>query len=214
MPASMDILLDLLPALGFLMLNVFIPGPNVLNTIATAMGSGRQAGLACAMACGAGLLLWAVAVLLGAAALFAAVPLIEAAFTTVGGLLLLYFAYRYIRKAVGPAAILVAIKGTTMQRAFNQAFLVMMSNPKVLTTWLAVIALFPIVARDGVHITAYAVMACLASFSGHALFALVFSTDRASRIYLRLARPINGIVGAGFCLYGLKLLMGVLAVLG
>ena len=77
--------IDLLPALGFLMVNVFIPGPNVLNTIATAMGSGRQAGLACALACGLGLLLWAIAVLLGAAALFAAVPLIEAGFTTVGG---------------------------------------------------------------------------------------------------------------------------------
>ena len=42
------------------MLNVFIPGPNVLNTIATAMGSGLKAGMACAFACGAGLLLWAL----------------------------------------------------------------------------------------------------------------------------------------------------------
>ena len=50
-------LFDLMPALLFLMLNVFIPGPNVLNTIATAMGSGLRAGMACAFACGAGLLL-------------------------------------------------------------------------------------------------------------------------------------------------------------
>jgi threonine/homoserine/homoserine lactone efflux protein len=35
-------LFDLMPALLFLMLNVFIPGPNVLNTIATAMGSGLR----------------------------------------------------------------------------------------------------------------------------------------------------------------------------
>lgn len=205
----MALIADLLPALGFLMLNVFIPGPNVLNTIATAMGSGRQAGLACALACGFGLLLWAIAVLLGAAALFAAVPLIEAGFTTVGGTLLLYFSYRYIRKALGPEAKLVVIRGTTMKRAFNQAFLVMMSNPKVLTTWLAVISLFPVIASDAAHITLYACMACAASFSGHASLALLFSTDRASQIYIRLARPINGVVGAGFGLYGAKLLADV-----
>ena len=40
-----------LPALGFLMLNVLIPGPNVLNTVATSIGSGRLAGIYCAYAC-------------------------------------------------------------------------------------------------------------------------------------------------------------------
>ena len=74
-------LFDLMPALLFLMLNVFIPGPNVLNTIATAMGSGLRAGMACACACGAGLLLWALAVLFGAAAMFAALPVAQAALT-------------------------------------------------------------------------------------------------------------------------------------
>ena len=48
---------DLLPALGFFLLNVFVPGPNVLNTIATSTGSGYRAGLACAVACGLGILL-------------------------------------------------------------------------------------------------------------------------------------------------------------
>ena len=49
--------INLLPALGFLILNVFVPGPNVLNTIATAIGSGYRTGLACALACGVGILL-------------------------------------------------------------------------------------------------------------------------------------------------------------
>lgn len=203
-------LFDLMPALLFLMLNVFIPGPNVLNTIATAMGSGLRAGMACACACGAGLLLWALAVLFGAAALFAALPVAQVALTALGGLLLQYFAFRYLRKSVGPETKLTAIHNQPVARAFAQAFMVMMTNPKVLTTWLAVISLFPVIASDVLHITLFTLMAGGASFAGHALFAMLFASRTASRIYLRLYRPINALVGIGFSLYGLKLLAGLL----
>ena len=203
-------LFDLMPALLVLMLNVFIPGPNVLNTIATAMGSGLRAGMACACACGAGLLLWALAVLFGAAALFAALPVAQAALTALGGLLLQYFAFRYLRKSVGPETKLTAIHNQPVARAFAQAFMVMMTNPKVLTTWLAVISLFPVIASDVLHITLFTLMAGGTSFAGHALFAMIFASRTASRIYLRLYRPINALVVIGFSLYGLKLLAGLL----
>ena len=201
---------DLMPALAFLMLNVFIPGPNVLNTIATAMGSGLKAGMACAFACGAGLLLWALAVLLGAAALFAALPVAKAALTVLGGVLLQYFAFRYLRKSFGPGAQLTAIDNQPVGRAFAQAFMVMMTNPKVLTTWLAVISLFPVIASDALHISLFTLMAGGASFAGHALFATLFASQTAGRIYLRLYRPINALVGIRFSIYGLKLLSGLL----
>lgn len=202
----MAVLIDLLPALGFLMLNVFIPGPNVMNTIATAMGSGRRAGIACAFACGFGLFLWALAALLGAAVLFATLPIAKAAMTLLGGVLLLYFAYRFVGKALRPVSEFSAIHGVSWRHAFMQAFLVMLSNPKVLTTWLAVISLFPIVTSDSQHIAGFTILAATASFSGHGLVATLFSTKPASRLYMRLYRPINGMVGIGFCLYGLKLL--------
>ncbi len=204
-------LIDLLPALGFLMLNVFIPGPNVMNTIATAMGSGRRTGLACALACGCCLFLWALAALLGAAVVFAAFPQVLTIMTVIGGLLLLYFAYKFIRKALTPVMDVAAIDNVTMWAAFRQASLVMLSNPKVLTTWLAVVSLFPVVAKTETHIASFAVLSAAASFSGHALVATAFSTKRASRVYVRLYRPINGLVGAGFCVYGLKLLIDAFA---
>ena len=84
--------------------------------------------------------------------------------------------------------------------------MVMMTNPKVLTTWLAVISLFPVIASDVLDITLFTLMAGGMSFAGHALFALLF----ASRIYLRLDRPINAVVGIGFSLYWLKMLAGLL----
>jgi len=199
-------LIDLLPALGFLMLNVFIPGPNVLNTIATAMGSGHRAGMACAVACGLGLFVWAIGILFGAAALFAAVPVAKSALTALGGVLLQYFAFRYLRKAASPAGKIEAVRNQPFKAAFIQAFLVMMTNPKVLTTWLAVISLFPIVASDLTHVTIFCIMAGFASFTGHAIFATLFSSRASGALYLRLYRPVNALVGIGFCFYGLRLL--------
>jgi hypothetical protein len=53
-------------------------------------------------------------------------------------------------------------------------------------------------------------MAGTASFTGHFIFATVFSSSLASRIYMKFYRPINGIVGIGFIFYGMKLFLNLL----
>ena len=201
--------INLLPALGFLILNVFVPGPNVLNTIATAIGSGYRTGLACALACGVGILLWATIALFGAAVFFQQYPLANKSLITIGGLLLLYFSFKYIKRSLNPQEQITSIRDQSYNSAFWQALLVMMTNPKVLTTWLAVISLFPIVTDGVKNILSFIILSALASFSGHALFATLFSSKAASKIYLALYKPINGIVGIGFFFYALKLFTGM-----
>ena len=199
---------DLLPTLGFFLLNVFVPGPNVLNTIATSTGSGYRAGLACALACGLGILLWASAALFGAAAFFETYPLANQSLIILGGSLLIYFAVRYLRKAFNPQSQLESIQDQSFSLAFWQAFVVMMTNPKVLTTWLAVISLFPIITLGLQNIFGFILLSAAASFSGHAIFATFFSSKTAAAMYLLLYRPLNGLVGIGFFFYGIKLLSG------
>ena len=198
----------LLPALGFFLLNVFVPGPNVLNTIATSTGSGYRAGLACALACGLGILLWASAALFGAAAFFETYPLANQSLIILGGSLLIYFAVRYLRKAFNPQSQLESIQDQSFSLAFWQAFVVMMTNPKVLTTWLAVISLFPAITLGLQNILGFILLSAVASFSGHAIFATFFSSKTAAAMYLLLYRPLNGLVGIGFFFYGIKLLSG------
>ena len=202
--------INLFPALGFLILNVFVPGPNVLNTIATSIGSGYRSGLACALACGLGILLWATAALFGAAAFFQNYPLANKSLIILGGALLLYFSFRYVKNSFNSPEELISIQGQTFKTAFWRALLVMMTNPKVLTTWLAVISLFPLITDGLQNIINFILLSALASFSGHAIFATLFSSKTASTIYLRLYRPINALVGFGFCIYGLKLLTGTI----
>ena len=198
------------PALGFFILNVFVPGPNVLNTIATSMGSGRASGVACALACGLGLFISALVALFGAALLFYKTPIVHTSLTMFGGAMLIYFAQRYIRKALSYSEKLVALHNIDKKIAFQQAFLVVMSNPKVMTTWLAVISLFPVVVSNVYNVLIFSVMAGTASFIGHFIFATVFSTRLASQIYMKLYRPINGAVGIGFIIYGIKLFISIL----
>jgi threonine/homoserine/homoserine lactone efflux protein len=198
------------PALIFFVLNVFIPGPNVLNTIATSMGSGRSAGIACAFATGLGVILTALVALFGAAILFYKIPVIYTGLTILGSTLLLLFAKRYIQKSLSSSAKLVALSDIDKKTAFQQAFLVLMSNPKMMTTWLAVISLFPVVAGSFNNIITFSLMAGIASFTGHLIFATVFSTRLASRIYMSLYKPINALVGAGFIFYAFKLILSII----
>ena len=84
-----------------------------------------------------------------------------------------------------------------------------MSNPKVMTTWLAVISLFPFIASNAYNAFIFSTMAGMASFIGHFIFATVFSSSLASKIYMQLYRPINGIVGIGFVIYGMNLFLSL-----
>ena len=203
-------IINFIPPLGFFILNVFVPGPNVLNTIATSMGSGRSSGVACALACGLGLFISALAALFGAALLFYKIPIIYRGLTVFGGIMLLYFAQSYIRKSLSSSEKLIVLQNIDKKTAFQQAFLVVMSNPKVMTTWLAVISLFPFIASNVYNVLIFSVMAGTASFTGHFIFATVFSSSLASQIYMQFYRPINGIVGIGFIFYGMKLFLSLL----
>lgn len=74
---------------AFLAVNILSPGPNVINTIASAMGSGRAAGMGSAVGVGLGIGGWCLSMSLGMASLFALWPQAQTALTVVAtGLLL------------------------------------------------------------------------------------------------------------------------------
>jgi threonine efflux protein len=201
----------LLPPLGFFAVNVVTPGPNVLTTIGISLGSGRAAGYGCAAACGVGVLVWAAAALLGAGALFAAVPETRAGLTVVGAVVLLYFAFRYARRAMMPPDAVARIEGTTPRAAFSQSLMVLASNPKALTTWVAMLTIFPIISRGWDMMLAFAFGCAMVATLCHVFYATLFSSNRAARIYALAVRPVNGAVAIGFTIYAVKLLLDVAA---
>jgi threonine/homoserine/homoserine lactone efflux protein len=198
---------------AFIGANVLSPGPNVLNTITTAMGSGRAAGLAAAAGVGVGIIVWCLGMSLGAAALFALVPVAQSVLRVLGAGLLVWFASRYLRSAWAgfhrrPTA-LKGVAGLTFRAAFLRSLSVIALNPKALTTWLFVLSIFP-VARAASADIAVLCLGTIAVASGiHAAYALVFSTKTAAAAYLRAAPWINACVGVFFLTVATELLLSL-----
>jgi hypothetical protein len=79
----------------------------------------------------------------------------------------------------------------------------------MMTTYLAVFSLFPIVTSRFEYAVLFSGISGIASFTGHLIFATIFSTHLASQTYMKLYRPINGLVGIGFILYSIKLFLSL-----
>jgi threonine/homoserine/homoserine lactone efflux protein len=194
---------------AILALNIMSPGPNVLNTITTAMGSGRAAGFASAAAVGVGIGIWCLSMSLGVAALFAVVPYAEETLTVMAAGLLLWFATRYLRAGLrgvtGRDVSLRGVSGLDMRASFLRSLAVNATNPKALTTWIAVLGIFPTaMARPG-DIALLTIGACALSFTIHTAYATVFSTRRAADLYLRAAPVVNLVVGVFFVTFAIRL---------
>lgn len=203
---------------GFLALNILTPGPNVLNTVTLAIGSGRRAGLGAALGTGAGFAVWSVGAMLGLAALLAAAPRARLGLSLLAAGLLVWFALRHLAAArAGFAARRRGAPASPPGRAglgpgagFARAVGVLMTNPKALTTWLAVAGLFP-VTQAGPGDLALFCLGCAGLGAGiHAIYALVFSTAPAARAWLRAAPALNLGVGLFFLGFAARLALGAL----
>lgn len=201
---------EILTAWAVFAANVLSPGPNVFNTIAIALGSGRRTALAVVPAVGIGVLGWASAAVLGAAAAFQRLPWLEPALTALGGSLLLWLASRYVRRALSWSGEIGRGRVMTPRTAFAVTLGILATNPKALTTWLVLISIFPVATASAeagaVMIAGSAAVAAL----GHLVYAVVFSTRQAAAAYARAGRWINLAVAAFFASLGVSLLLRVM----
>jgi threonine/homoserine/homoserine lactone efflux protein len=201
---------------AILALNVLTPGPNVINTIATAMSAGRAPGVGAAFGVGVGVGGWCLATTLGIAALFKLVPGLQHNLSFVAIGLLAWFALRYLRVAwAGWRGARKGLPSLPRQDSFGSAFwrslMINWLNPKALTTWLAILTIFP-VARAGLSdVVLLWVGAVTVAGSMHIGYALVFSTKPAARFYLRYGWVMSGVAGVLFSLFALRLLLELLA---
>lgn len=199
---------------AFLAMNIATPGPNVLNTIALAIGSGRRAGLGSALGVGLGIGLWCLGMSLGMAALMQRVPGLRVVMTLLACGLLVWFASRYLRAALAGwrnrgRAEVKGRAGAGPRTAFLRSLSVNASNPKALTTWIAVMAMFPVGGAGGWDIALLCAGSCLLSFSIHTAYALAFSTPAATRVWLRMAPAVNAAVALFFLGFALRLAIGL-----
>jgi threonine/homoserine/homoserine lactone efflux protein len=197
----------------FLAANIASPGPNVLNTIALAMGSGRRAGFGSACGVGIGIGLWCLSMLLGLSVVIAVLPWAEDLLLWMAVGLLLLFALRYLRAAfAGYRARGMELpegrRGLGFWTGFRRALAVIAVNPKALTSWLAVMGMFPVAEAQAGDVAVLCVGACLLSFSIHSVYMILFSTAPALRFYLRAGWVLQGVAAVLFASFALRLVAG------
>lgn len=204
---------DFLPVWGFLAANIVSPGPNVLTTIALSMGSGRAAGMGSASGVGLGISMWCLGMTLGVSVIIGLVPDLQRLLTWAAVGLLLWFAWRYLRAAwSGWQAQTMRLPPTSdglgWRDGFRRALLVNAVNPKALTSWLAVLGLFPVARAGAGDIALLCVGACVLSFGIHSAYTLAFSTPAAARAYLRAGWVLQAAAGILFTGFALRLVAG------
>jgi threonine/homoserine/homoserine lactone efflux protein len=193
--------------------NVASPGPNVFNTIAIALGSGRRAALAVVPAVALGVLGWAAAAVLGAAVAFRQAPWLAPALSALGGGLLLLFAWRYARRAWGWADRGAQPRALDPRAAFLLTLGVLATNPKALTTWLVLVTIFPAARASPAAVATMVLGAALLAGLIHAGYALAFTTRPAAAAYARAGRWITAGVAVFFAGLGTSLLLRAAAAL-
>ena len=204
-----DHLPGILLAYSAFLLGVSSPGPNVLAIIGTSMSVNRKAGISLALGVASGSFTWAMLTALGLSAILATYAAAITMIKIVGGLYLLWLAYKAFKSAASAhdieARALDAQTRTYLGYALR-GYIIQMTNPKAALTWVAIIALG---LKPGAPLWVAAVIVLgtfMLSIVIHVLYAMVFSTPIMVTLYGKARRYIQATLGTFFAFAGTKLL--------
>ena len=211
----MDQIIDHMPgiilAYSAFLISIMSPGPNVLAIMGTSMSVGRASGLALAMGVAFGSLVWAVLTATGLSAILAsfAFAFVMVGIKIVGGLYLLWLAFKAFRSAASTHDIEAATINGDVQGPsgyFIRGLTIQLTNPKAALAWIAIISLG--LSADAPFWVAFVIVAGTAVLSLiiHMVYALAFSSSPMVRMYGAARRWIQASLGAFFAFAGLKLL--------
>jgi threonine/homoserine/homoserine lactone efflux protein len=182
------------------------PGPSNLAIMSLAASHGRKAALTFALGVISGSMFWAMVAMLGMAAALVTYSRFIVAIKLLGGLYLLWLAFKAARSALASDDLQTAERAreATLRSLYIRGVLLHLTNPKAILVWLSIVALAS--NRSGIGhgalIPGCAVIGSVV-FSG---YAVLFSTDSARRLYLRSRRALNACLAAAFGAAGIKLL--------
>ncbi|MEM7545637.1 MAG: LysE family translocator [Pseudomonadota bacterium] len=190
------------PAIAFL-IAAATPGPANLALMNLSMRSGRRPGLAMAAGLTLGLAFWGGLVALGLGALVLQSATALTVFRIVGGLVLIWLAWKSARSAWQAAA--VPLPAPPSHRTFAAGLILNLSNPKAAIAWGAAIAVGLPVDASAADLWLLTGICALIGAGNYLAYALLFSTARAQASYVKARRWIEGAAalilgGAGLAL--------------
>lgn len=205
----MDTFMMLLPVYVAYLLGTASPGPSNMAIMGVAMSQGRRPALMLAAGVISGSLCWALLVATGLSTLLLAYAQAMVVIKVVGGIYLLWLAWKAARSAAhrGTGISVPLVATGSVRSLYRRGVLLHLGNPKAILVWTAIMSL-------GIHPDAAPIVLPLI-VGGCALlgvmvfssYALLFSTPAMSRGYQKCRRSIEGVFALFFTAAGIKLLL-------
>lgn len=199
----------ILLAYSAFLLCVSSPGPNVMAVIGTSMGVSRKAGISLALGVASGSFTWAMLTALGLSALLATYAAAITIIKIVGGLYLLFLAYKAFKSAASVHDIQARTLGGQTLSSFGyslRGYIIQMTNPKAALTWIAIIALGLQPSAPFWVAAVIVIGTFILSIVIHVLYTVTFSTPIMVALYGKARRYIQATLGVFFAFAGFKLL--------
>lgn len=193
---------------GALAAGAVSPGPSFLFVARNSFALSRQHGFATALGMGSGAGFFAIIALLGIHAVFSAIPVAFWLLKVVGGLYLVYLAYRILRSARQPIQCLApdGTVGISLWRAYSSGWFTQLSNPKTAIVFAGVFsALLPQSIPIHFYVTIPLVAFCIDA-GWYFIVAFVLSAESPRNAYLRFKTVFDSTAGTVMGLLGVKLI--------
>jgi threonine efflux protein len=201
---------DLLLAYTAYLLGTLSPGPSNLLIMSTAITAGRRAAVVLAAGVVTGSLFWGLLAAFGLSAALASSAWALIAMKLLGGLYLLWLAFKSARAAWRREDFATSAGKQPASQRWHVFYLrgtaMHFTNPKAIFVWLSIVTLaLPASAKQGDALWVVAGCGVIAVLVFGA-YALVFSTPTARRVYGRVRRWVDGSLALVFGYGGLRML--------
>ena len=183
------------------------PGPSFILIAKTAVSKSRKEGFGVAIGLGMGAVVFSLLAIFGLYAILKTVPFLYGALKIVGGMYLVYLAYKMWKYADIPLETKLSLeqKPKSFSKAILFGFATQMSNPK---TAIIIGSIFAALLPQ--EIPPFGTLfVCLIAFiidvSWYSCVVGLLSTQKAQKIYLRTKKYIDRVAGSVLGALGLKL---------
>ncbi|SFS21876.1 LysE family translocator [Yoonia litorea] len=202
MPPEINLPLILLAAL----VAAISPGPATLALAGTSMASGRRSGLALASGITTGSLMWSVAAALGLGAVMLANAWVFETIRYFGAAYLMYLAYKAARSALTAKDLATRSFKGGKRTLYAKGLALHLTNPKAILFFGSLFSLgIPPGTKPEVLAVVIAAVGLQSALMFHG-YAIVFSSQTMTKMYLKLRRWFEAAFALGFSAASLKIL--------
>jgi len=208
--------LFIVPIAIALVFGVMSPGPSFIYVAQTTLSKSRSHGIATSLGMGTGAVTFTLLASFGLFLVIKTVPFLYGFLKVIGGLYLLYLAYKMWTAPTGKSQVAEASADLSVTKSENNHFrsylmglLIQLSNPKTAIVIGGIIMAFLPAEVPPYSFWIIAIVAFVIDAGWYCIVAVALSTAKAQRFYNRFKQHINRIAGGLMAIMGTKLALNL-----